>query len=226
MVMDTKFSSSFIPKTSYEEANTNSPSFGIFSAVAILLFIISIVSSGGFFVYKMMLKGDTENLKSQLESAIAEVDTNSINDIILFEKRITSIKDILRNHVVASSYFDMLEKTTVSKIQFTDLKYNFVPGENLKVEMGGRASSFGTIALQEDAFLKDPNTVSVTFTSMRADKKTGVVSFAFKGEFKSDLIKFKLPEGFSLPDETSSNAESDLGGAIEDLGNLPNISDL
>lgn len=219
--MDSKFSSSFIPKASYGEAGDEKQEFNFFSVVAILLFILSIFVTGGLFFYRMSLKSDNENLKSQLSTAAAAIDIKGINEIMAFEKRIASIKEILQNHVAVSEYFNLLEKNTVSKVQFTDLKYSSLRGRNVEVQMSGKASTFGAIALQEDVFLQDPNTRSVSFNNMRSDKKTGSVAFAFKGEFKMDLIKFKLPEEFVA----ASIEETGEGGEVEDLS-LPNLDDI
>lgn len=192
--MDTKFKSSFIPKTAFEESGLKREGFGFFGVLVVLVFIVSLVVSGGAFFYKMMLKSDIGNLKSQVSSALAAIDKKSVNEIVLFDKQLDSVREVLSRHVAVSQFFEMLEKDSVSQIQFMNLNFSAYPGSNITVSMDGKARSYSAIALQEDVFIKNTDPVSVNFNNMKADPKSGEVSFSFKGEFKNKLIKFGLPE--------------------------------
>lgn len=226
--MDSKFRSSFIPKSSMDEGGDDGQKFGLLSGLAVVLFVASMLASGGFFAYKMMLQGDIDNLKAQLASAEAQVDAKAVNDIIVFDKRIESIREVLKNHILISYYFDMLEKNTVSQVQFNDLKYFAGKGENIAVEMNGTAKSYSAIALQEDTFLKNPFVISANFSSMKVAGKDGSVEFNFKGEFKKDLVQFQIPITNTQPTtQTStttsvSNDSTDLSG----LDSLPDVNDI
>lgn len=187
--MDTKFKSSFIPKTPFGEEGAERQGLGLFGAVAVLLFIVSLVATGGAFLYKMMLKSDIRNLQSQVSSALSAIDKQAINEIISFDKQLDSVREIMAEHVAISKYFEMLEEETVSQIQFTDLKYSAPAEGAVIVSMNGKAKSYAAVALQEDVFLKNPNTISASFSNLKTDEKSGEVAFSFKGEFKNDLIK-------------------------------------
>lgn len=190
--MDPKFRSSFIPKTANYEDERAEGGSSILSAFAVLAFILVLLSSGGLFVYNRVLRDDISNLASQLASAEASIDRKSINEILSFERRLQAIKSILGGHVAISQYFEMLEETVVSDVQFTNLKYNALDLGKVTVEMSGKARSFASIALQEDVLKKNAHTVSAMFNDL-SDKGDGSVSFSLKAEFKPDLIKFKLP---------------------------------
>ena len=209
--MDTKFRSSFIPKVSFEKEDKGAQSFGLLGALAVLIFIVSLLVTGSSFLYRMMLKSEIDNLKSQVSSALSAIDKESANEIILFDKQLNLVEEVLSKHVTVSNFFEMLEKESVSQVQFTDLNYSAFPGGNIFVNMNGKAKSYAAIALQEDTFLKNLNTVSVNFNGMKIDSKSGTISFSFKGEFKSDLVKFSQPE------ETASGL---------DLGNEDNLDNL
>lgn len=225
--MDSKFKSSFIPKSSFEEKIEEHPKYGLFSWLALIAFILSLISTGSFFFYKIMLQKEADNLKSQLDSALSSIDKESINEIVLFDKRLESVKEVLSKHVAVTNYFKMLEEATVSQVQFVNLKYGALPGSNVLVEMGGKAKSYAAIALQEDAFLKNQNTVTASFGSMQIGDKDGSVSFAFKGEFKKDLIKFKLSNSAVSASSNSSNATDNSGEDIlRDLDNLPDLENI
>jgi len=192
--MDTKFRSSFIPKSSslssFEKGGDEGRGFGIFGALAVLVFIASVVVTGGAFFYKLSLKSEVGNLKSQVSSALAAIDRGAVDEIVSFDKRLSSVREILSRHVAVSKYFAMLEKETVSQVQFTNLRYAAPAGGGLSINMNGKAKSYAAIALQEEKFLQDPNTLSVDFSGMKVDEKTGIVSFSLKGEFKNDLVKY------------------------------------
>jgi hypothetical protein len=215
--MDTKFRSSFIPKATLSEHVEERQSTGFFGVVAIALFALSLLSTAAFFGYKMMLRSEVRNLKSQLASAEAAVDRAAINEIISFDKRLRAVKQVITQHVAISSFLAMLESTTASQVQFTDLKFTSDPRGNISTQMGGKAKSYAVIALQEDSFVKDPNTVSANFGDLKADAKTGIVSFTFKGEFKKGLIDFRS----TGEEELGADTELDLGDDLEaDLDNI------
>lgn len=185
---------------------------GLFFGVAVFIFIVSIISSAGLFIYKKIVLSEVGNLGSQLASAEASLDRKSINQILLFESKLKSIKEITNNHVAISEYFKMLERNTVKELQFTSLRYNAPPGSNISINMNGKAKSYATVALEENVFKKDPNTLSINFNNLKLNKKDGTVSFTMSGEFKNDLIKFKPP----------SEAEA-IQGLEEGLLDLENI---
>ena len=161
--------------------------------LGVFIFILSLVATGGVFAYKKLVERSIENLKSQVASARASLDTRSIEELLAYDNKLKSVTAIVDNHVAMTQYFEMLEESTVSKVRFKSLKYNNLGGI-MTVEMQGVASGYSTIALQEDVLLKNNDARTVIFDTMKLDKKTGSVSFTMKSEFNRNLIKFKVPE--------------------------------
>jgi len=192
--VDTKFRSSFIPKNSVVMRSENHEGGGFFRTFSALIFVVALIITGSLFVYSKMLSKNVENLRSQIVTSRAAIDSKSIAGVLAFEKKLDSIQSILDNHIAFSEYFKMLEENTVSQVAWQDLRYNGLAGGNFVVEMSGRASSFSAIALQEESFLQDQNIKFVSFDNLKLDPKNGAITFSFRAEIGRDLIKFKLPQ--------------------------------
>jgi len=190
--MDSKFQSSFIPKSPILGSNKEEKEkIGLLGVLATLIFTASVLSIGGTFVYKKIVQSSIDSIKSQLATAEAGVDKASINNLLDFDKRMRSIQKIVNGHVAVSGYLDMLEKNTVSGLHFNTLNYNTATaGSNVEVLMAGKAPSYAAVALQESTLLQNPNTISVSFGNLSLDKTTGGVLFNLKAVFKDSLVSF------------------------------------
>lgn len=220
--MDSKFTSSFMPKADMDSGSEEKKSFSIFSGLAVLLFILSMLSTGGLFAYKRMVRNDVDNLKLQLASAEQSIDRKTIDEIKAVDWKLKSITEVLNNHVTISKYFEMLQNSTVRDVRFDNLRYLANPGGDIEVVMGGRTKSFATIALQEDVLLRDPNSISIDFGNLRSDKQDGSVTFSLKGKFKNNIIKFTIPE------ENTASSSIEVSDIEEDMSlpELPNLDDI
>ncbi len=177
--MAPNFQSSFIPKGPITEKVFEKKKTGPFGALAVFLFIISIIIAGSMFIYKGILESEIKNLESQLVESEKNIDRETINKMSQFSKKLDVTKSIVSRHQVISGFLDSLASSTVSLVQFTDFSYSNIETNQLVVTLHGKAASYATVALQESVFSQNKNFRSVSFSNLTlADK--GLVSFDLK----------------------------------------------
>lgn len=190
---DTRFSSSFIPKTPIVGTTIQKERMSLLTALGGLIFLLSLISIGGVFIYKMMVNSKLNELKAELATLESQVNRQEIARLVSFDKKLESTKEVLTNHVALTNFFKMLELDTLPNVSFTSLKYTAPAGKNIVVSMDGFTSNYRILGEQQKVFLADPNTFAADFKTMSFDKVKRQVVFVFEGEFKSNLVKFAYP---------------------------------
>ena len=159
--MDNSFQTSFIPKkpidTSVhpirtEKKHHKSP----FSVLATILFVITLIISGGLYFYKTTLEDARGNLISNIEKVKNSFNQSTIQELELFSKRISSSKEILNKHIMMSPMFELLGDLTIPAIQYTSFYHEDKDGEFL-VTISGISYDYHSIALQANVFDEDRN---------------------------------------------------------------------
>lgn len=174
--MAPNFQSSFIPKEPITEEVFKKKKAGLFGVLAVSLFITSIIVSIAMYVYKGIVKGEIQNLQSQLAESEKNIDKKTIDEMSQFGKKLNAAKSIVFRHQVISNFLDTLASSTVSSVQFTDFSYSNLKEGSLSVTLKGKATSYASVALQENVFSKNKYFKSVLFSNLTlADK--GLVSF-------------------------------------------------
>ncbi len=191
--MDSKFQSSFIPKTSTIGSNYvhTHEKTSVFGKLVSFIFILSLLGLVGLFGYKkFVVEKVLEETKLELATVEAAVDKGSIEALSSFDKKLKAAKDMVRKHVAFSAYLDFLEENTLSSVSYSSLTYfGEDSGKPVSISLVGSAPSFAAIAQMEKILLANPNVVSVDFSGFKLDK-VGGVSFALKTELKNDLINW------------------------------------
>jgi len=173
--MAQNFQSSFIPKDPTTPEVFKKERSGILGSVALLLLIVSIVASIGLYFYKGILKGEINNLQSELETAEENIDKKTINEMSAFSKKLELAQSIVNRHKVISNFMATLSSSTVNSVQFMDMSYNSTDNK-LEVMLKGKANSYATVALQESVLFQNKNLKSVKFSNLNLDED-GAVSF-------------------------------------------------
>lgn len=178
--MNTNFKSSFIPK----EPTTTSqvfrkPGSGFLGFLTAAFFVVSILVSGGLYFYKGMLKREIQSLQSELAKAEDSIDKKMIDEMNRFSKKLTAAREIMLRHQAVTNFMNTLSSNTVSSVQFTDFSYIYAPSE-LTVQLKGRASDYGSVALQENVLYSKVSAVkSLSFENLSLDAR-GFVTFDLK----------------------------------------------
>lgn len=174
--MAPNFQSSFIPKEPTTSEVFKSKKTSLIGILAASLFFISIISAVGLYIYKGIVKNDIQSLQSQLSEDEKNIDKKTINEMSKFSKKLDITKSIVAKHQVISQFLDSLASSTVSSVQFTNFSYSNIDEGKLIVNVKGVATSYASVALQENIFSKNKYFKSTSFSNLTLTDK-GSVSF-------------------------------------------------
>lgn len=152
--MENSFQTSFIPKkpiTATTGGGYSRPPTSIFTVLSFVLLVIIGLASGGLFLYKNYLIKQESILSSSLERVKETFEQNTLDELELYDKRVSASKSVLDKHIVFSPMFALLGTITIPSVQYT----NFTEDSNsqgFSVKLSGTSSDYKSIALQADAF--------------------------------------------------------------------------
>jgi len=164
--MEPKFQTSFIPKSPVVAQGSSAVhvthSTNIFSAIATVVFLATIIASGGAFVYKNVLTGQIATVSSQLDAARANFQPSTIQELVDANGRIVAVKTLLQKHVAVSALLGLLQNMTLKKVQFSTFTYVGATADNPPtLTMDTTAATYNALAQQElvfsqNQFIKNP----------------------------------------------------------------------
>lgn len=197
--MDTKFQTSFIPKSpvvsSGAAVKVKQP-VNLVSVVALLVFVLALFATGGLFAYERYLTGRIATMGQQLDTAKASFETELMNEFTRLDLRLSTAELLVDRHIATSAFFEVLQKDTVKAVQFTEFTYTTNEENGLiQVMMRGVADSYNAIALQSSLFGRNPDIKNPTFTDLDLNDK-GNVTFSFKADISPSLVAHRktVPE--------------------------------
>lgn len=212
--MEPKFQSSFIPKgpvaaASPLAAQYAKPKTTIFGFISTLLFILALVLSLGVFGYERYLLSDIGTMGSNLSSARATLQPDTIKELVNANKRIIGTRALLSKHTALSPFFDYLESATLRSVRYTQFLY-VVDQNGLELTMHGQAQSYQDVALQSDAFNRSGIFKNPVFSDLDLDSK-GNVTFTFRATLDPAIVSYQkrlqvLPAAATLINTASSTA--------------------
>lgn len=181
----------------------------ILSVISIFAVIVVILLSAGAFFYNKKLVQDNEIKKQQIESEIKTFDPALTNQLTVLKSRIDSAKELLKNHLALTKFFDLLNANTVSTIQFKDFSYSGGPSKPLLVKLTGQAKSFNDLIFQSDTILANPNFKNAIFSGFTLDKN-GNVLFVLDTEIDPTYVSYQkaLEQLSVLPVPTTEETET------------------
>ena len=190
--MESKISTSFIPKKTLNTAprRDRGSSIGVVFLITLIIFIGIVALAVSAFLYQQFLVQDISRKKSSLERARAAFDPNLIQELSRLDDRIEASNSILDNHQTVSSLFDLLESITLKSISFDNFSYKTDETGRVSIVMDGKASSFGSVALQSDEFSDNKFIEEPIFSNLNLDNKGNVV-FNFVAFVNPQLVLYK-----------------------------------
>lgn len=206
--MENSFQTSFIPKKPLATGTTGREPRNFLSLLSIFLLLISILASGGIYLYKSYLTKQEDSLSSSLSATRDSFEKDTIDDLELFNKRTEAATQILTNHTILSAMFARLGEITIPSVQY--ITFNQQAGTSgFTVNLKGIAKDYRSIALQSDAFntTKGRSFKNVLFSDLTKDKDNNV-SFSLKFEVDPSLLSYE--NNSTIPSQvinTTSTAE-------------------
>lgn len=190
--MDNSFQTSFIPKKPIiTNARTTRPPTSIFTVLSFLLLVIMGVSSLGLFLYKNYLIKQKEVLSASLSTVRDSFEKDTINELELYDKRVSAAKQILGSHIVFSPMFALIGNLTLPTIQYTKFDQK-TDTDGFTVKMSGVSQDYKSIALQADVFntAKGRSFKNVVFSNLTKDKNNNV-TFDISFNVDPDLLSYE-----------------------------------
>ena len=152
----------------------------------LLIFLATLVASGGLFIYVRSLEASKLEWEDQVRAKESELRPDLLDQLTDFARLISASQDLLKNHVFASNTLLFLEKATHQKVSFTTYGFNH---EHLRVDMQGSAGSYRVVAEQVTALEANFEVEKVEFGGMAMNEK-GVVTFKLSIIFKPTILQY------------------------------------
>jgi hypothetical protein len=190
---DTFVPSSFIPKEPLNESGgvkkKKTRNRSLFYVISSLIFIISLLSAGGAFLYEKFVESRIASKQSELQEARAEFDPDLIESLSQTDKRLRVGGQLLNQHVMATPFFFILEDTTLKSVQFTDLHLER-DGGTYSVLLRGVTSDYAGVALQADSFGGHSGIENPIFSEFDLTEE-GDVLFTVSFSLDPEIVQYK-----------------------------------
>jgi hypothetical protein len=198
---------SFIPKKPLVAKGDFTASFGgIFMALSIVLFIISV---SGYFVasyQKKTKKEDIEFLTDNLQKAQAQFQPNQVLNMTRFDTKLQVAQDLLylnKNagfadttmHITLQPLFKILSDKTLTSVRFKDFKYTNVDNQKIDIKMSGEArgkastANYAAVAQQAREFADTRSLMNVIVSDLNLGSNNNVI-FNLSASVKPELISY------------------------------------
>jgi hypothetical protein len=153
----------YIPRSSLDKSGTSSSipkivkkkrTFRVFGFLGTTLLILSVAATGGVFFYKSYVEDQVEGAKQALylaEQKRGDSDAK-IQEIKTYDTQLSVAEKLLNQHLAPSKVFDVLEMYTKETVQFKTFSYEYNPGFEAFLTLGGATKEFSSVVLQKNQF--------------------------------------------------------------------------
>ncbi len=193
--MEPKFQTSFIPKSPVISAAGPKVSAmrggtNIFSVIATIFFIVTLVVSGGLFIYKRMLQSQIAAADTSLTAAREAFQPEKIQELIDANSRITAARGLLNKHIAVSGLLTLLQSLTVKNLRFDNLVYMNAAGKGPTLSMDAEAQNYNALAEQENIFAGNEFLRNEAFSNFTLSDN-GTVKAQFFANLDPGLVSYK-----------------------------------
>jgi hypothetical protein len=194
-IMEPTFKSSFIPKQPVGDTvkKTYRPRrggrFHFSTFITFIIFILSLVATGGEFLYLQFLQQSVAGKNESLSRAREAFQPTLIRDITRLDTRINVATEVLSKHIAPSAIFDILGSLTLEKVQLSNFQYRIDTAGLVALSMSAVAKDFNGIALQADAFGKSPDVKNPIVSNLALSGDN--VTFAVTMNLDPSIVVYK-----------------------------------
>jgi hypothetical protein len=193
-------STSFIPKSAFAKSGQKTfykeAGVGFIFKISAFLFLVSLLSFGGSFLYKNNLAQEIELQSEPLERAKSAFDAAIISELESLVATLEVAEKLVNQHVFPSRIFTLLESLTYKDVRFTQFDYSYSPPKEddsgtsaikQNVNLGpvfdlvfrGEAKSYMALAKQAEVFKNSSEVIDATFSDFTLTSQ-GYISFALR----------------------------------------------
>jgi len=126
-----------------------------------IIFAIVAVLSGGMYFYQNNLENKLTSLDAEIISLEQQRNKQAEQNILVFNKQISMLSDLLNKHAYWTTAFSKIEGLTQSQVQFESITATLA---NNKIDLKAIAANYTTIARQIAAFLSDESITDINLS--------------------------------------------------------------
>jgi len=184
--------SSFIPKKTTQNPtySTSGSRVNAFLLIAGIIFVITLLSAGGVFLYERYLLSNIEDQKQSLERAREAFQPELIETLAKLDLRLDVAKQLLSEHTTVSPFLELLSKLTLKTVRFEDFEFIRSTEGMVQINMKGVAKSYRSIALQSEEFGESGYIHNPVFSDFKLDEKSNV-TFRVALNVSNEFLKYE-----------------------------------
>ncbi len=206
--METHFQTSFIPKKPLQETTEayQSAPIGIFFIVSLVFIAVAILSTIGVYGYKFILSKQLEGRKDSIVQAQAAINTDELLTFTKLSNKVKVASLLLDSHLSISNIFNILEKSTLKTVRFTNFSLSYAGPDKINLTMSGQAKNYYSVADQADTFSNSTTTKPIFKNAIISNlslDESGNVSFSFSTLLDPSAISYL--KHFKDNDETTNS---------------------
>ncbi len=149
-----------------------------------VLCVLAILISGGLWFYNKQLASSINQANQRIEELEKQKNQANLDQITIFAKKLAATKQLLSSHVYFSKLLEVVEKSTLPSVQWTNLnadtKNNTLNLEGYVPDWSGAARQI--VALKEDG-------LKVTNVSKLASAREKGIGFSLKISYGGALLR-------------------------------------
>lgn len=205
--MQPTFQTSFIPKKTIINEPGHSSNvvrdINVISIVSSIIFVLSLATYGGLFLYKNILIKQIKNADEEIKRTKSAYQIEKTQELVEVSNKIASAKRLLNSHVAVSKLLYLMQDLTVKRIRLTKLNYN---NENNIPTLGfsGESANYNALAEQSNIFLQNKYIVNPHFGDFSLEQN-GHVRISFTSGIDTSIFSYR-----DLV-EPSSNSQEQVG---------------
>lgn len=164
-----------------------------------LLVLVSLVYLG-FFIWHQSLNRQQDKIEAKMQEINAKIviDQDLQKEMVATNEAINSLKSLLRNHIVSSSLFKLVEDHTSIKVQWSSLNFSAPQLAGVNIQSGGLASlsldgttqTYLLVGRQLRVFEQMPEVSSVELSQLSQSEHG--IDFGLKIELNPELFLLKV----------------------------------
>ena len=209
-----QFQTSFIPKKPLIAENpgtqTREP-VSIFLILSILVFLASVASVGGVYLWEKTALEQQAVYKETLAQNRSSFGEEQLEIFKKLNTKITIAQEHINTLLTPRALFDILSAVTVQSIRYKN--FTFTPplkvGDPIKIAMTGEGAGFQAVAYQSDV-LAGQSRIKNPVLADFAVNENGFVSFSFSGEIDPKDVLYRSQFGTT---NSSVQVNSPVGGS-------------
>ncbi len=175
----------------------------IFSFVGTVLLVCAVLSAIGVYFYKGVLDDELNKVRATLSEISNADDQQKIDEIHLYDKKLSLAQNLLDNHLAPSRIFQELESLTKQTVQFESLEFTYDPGFEAALTVVGATKEFSSVFLQKKEFADENPFSDFVVESVKKSETLDIseeseeiipeekVTFEVRGIFKENVLKYR-----------------------------------